>query len=67
MIKVNLFFNKDSQDMENFLADIVQTDWVRKGLVKPDWDDTEGTALFVDGDIISRFFEIAKEHGIIVK
>lgn len=64
MTKVNLFFVNDSSDMERFLGALLQTGWVRSGLVQPDKEDEEGTALFVDETVFPQLEEMAEEYNL---
>lgn len=64
MTKVNLFFVNDSSDMERFLGALLQTGWVWSGLVQPDKEDEEGTALFVDETVFPQLEEMAEEYNL---
>jgi hypothetical protein len=64
MIKVNLFFMKDSSDMKHFLSGERVNTYFRSGLIEKDWNDNEGTALFVDETILPRLKEVAAEYEL---
>ncbi len=67
MIKVNLFFINDSQDVERFLSDSRIRAFFQSGLIKADWGDNEGTALFVDRDVLSQLEKIAVMYELLME
>lgn len=67
MIKVNLFFINDSQDVVRFLSDSRIWAFFQSGLIKADWGDNEGTALFVDRDVLSQLEKIAVEYELLME
>jgi hypothetical protein len=66
MVKINVFFNSDSQDMERFLSDLRLAFYFGAGLVETDWNDNEGTALLVSDDVVSHVEKIADEYNLTV-
>lgn len=66
MVKINVFFDSDSQDMERFLSDSRLAFYFGAGLVETDWNDNEGTALLVSDDVVSHVEKIADEYNLTV-